>query len=190
MPGAGLSGCVMPLRTTLNSQGFTQILPSLRREPQFQNSPSALMTGRLGQVGFRAAGAAALIPSFAQEGSGSSLLLIQSSPEGHDAAAQACSRHGRTVLMTSLCRQKVVSRTVPRDTPTPRNQPERGETLWTTHQPRILRRLNPLQPLRLPRPLRRLNPLQPLRLPRPLRRLKHLRLPQKDRTALRLPQQF
>ena len=86
---ASLSGCGMSLRTTLNSQGFTQILPSLRREPQFQNSPPALMTGRLRQMGFRAAGAAALIPSFAQEGSGSSALLIQSGPEGHSAPAKA-----------------------------------------------------------------------------------------------------
>ena len=36
------------------------------------NSTSALMTGRLRQVGFRAAGAAALIPSSAQKRSGSS----------------------------------------------------------------------------------------------------------------------
>ena len=36
------------------------------------NSTSALMTGRLRHVGFRAAGAAALIPSSAQKRSGSS----------------------------------------------------------------------------------------------------------------------
>ena len=37
------------------------------------NSTSALMTGRLRQVGFRAAGAAALIPSSAKKRSGSSI---------------------------------------------------------------------------------------------------------------------
>ena len=70
--GTNLRECGIPLWVTLNSRGFTQILPSLRREPHFQNSPSAPMTGRLRQVGFRAAGAAALLPSFAREGSGSS----------------------------------------------------------------------------------------------------------------------
>ena len=77
-----------PFIVTLNPRGFTQIPPSLRREPPLQNSPSALMTGRLRQVGFRAAGAAALIPSCAPSGSGSSSRLFKATLKGHAATAQ------------------------------------------------------------------------------------------------------
>ena len=47
------------------------------------------MTGRLRQVGFRAAGAAALIPSYAQKGSGSSSRSFKATLKGHAATAQA-----------------------------------------------------------------------------------------------------
>ena len=46
------------------------------------------MTGRLEQRGFRAAGAAALIPSFAREGSGSSDRSFKAIYPGHAALAQ------------------------------------------------------------------------------------------------------
>ena len=49
------------------------------------NSTSALMTGRLRHVGFRAAGTAALIPSSAQEGSGSSSFSFKALYSGHAA---------------------------------------------------------------------------------------------------------
>ena len=100
----------MPLCTPLNSQGFTQILPSLRREPHFQNSPSALMTGRLRQVGFRAAGAAALIPSFAQEGSGSSDCSFKVVQRGMPHPLGQIPDAQQPPLRHS---QKVVKRTVP-----------------------------------------------------------------------------
>ena len=47
------------------------------------------MTGRLKHVGFRAAGAAALIPSFAREGSGSSGRSFKAIYKGHAARARA-----------------------------------------------------------------------------------------------------
>ena len=75
----------MPL---LNCIEFTVIHadPSLAAKgTAFPNSPSALMTGRLKHVGFRAAGAAALIPSFAQEGSGSSGRSFKVADPGHAA---------------------------------------------------------------------------------------------------------
>ena len=53
------------------------------------NSTSALMTGRLRHVGFRAAGAAALIPSCAQKRSGSSSRSFKATLKGHAATAQA-----------------------------------------------------------------------------------------------------
>ena len=52
------------------------------------NSTSALMTGRLRQVGFRAAGAAALIPSSARKRSGSSSRSFKATLKGHAATAQ------------------------------------------------------------------------------------------------------
>ena len=82
----------MPL---LNCVEFTGIHadPSLATEgTAFPNSTSALMTGRLKHVGFRAAGAAALIPSFAREGSGSSGRSFKGIYLGHAAQAQADSR--------------------------------------------------------------------------------------------------
>ena len=86
-----------PFNVTLNSRGFTQIPPSLRREPPLQNSPSALETCRLRQVGFRAAGAAALIPSCAPSGSGSSSRSFKATLKGHAATAQADPDAGCTV---------------------------------------------------------------------------------------------
>ena len=86
-----------PFIVTLSSRGFTQIFSSLRREPPLQNSPSALMTGRLRQVGFRAAGAAALIPSCAPSGSGSSSRSFKATLKGHAATAQADPDAGCTV---------------------------------------------------------------------------------------------
>ncbi len=56
-----------PFKFALNSRGFTQILPFVSEGTAFPNSTAAPMTGRLKQVGFRAAGAAALIPSSAPE---------------------------------------------------------------------------------------------------------------------------
>ena len=73
---------------TLNSRGFTLILPIATEGTAFPNSPSALMTGRLRQMGFRAAGAAALIPSFTQEGSGSSSRSFKAIHTRHAARAQ------------------------------------------------------------------------------------------------------
>ena len=62
--------------------------PSLASEgTAFPNSTSALMTGRLKQVGSRAAGAAALIPSYAREGSGSSGRSFKVADPGHAARA-------------------------------------------------------------------------------------------------------
>ena len=64
--------------------------PSLRcGGNRIPNSTSALMTGRLKQKGFQAAGAAAFIPSFAQGGSGSSGRSFRVNQPGHAACAQA-----------------------------------------------------------------------------------------------------
>ena len=54
-----------PFKITLNSRGFTQILHFASEGTALLNSLSALMTGQLKQIGFRDAGAASLIPSFA-----------------------------------------------------------------------------------------------------------------------------
>ena len=57
------------------------------------------MTGRLEQRGIRAAGAAALIPSFAREGSGSSDRSFKAIFPGHAARAKVYSyRHVRKPL--------------------------------------------------------------------------------------------
>ena len=56
------------------------------------------MTGRLRQVGFRAAGAAALIPSFAREGSGSSSRLFKAVQKGHVVQAQVIPEAGCRTL--------------------------------------------------------------------------------------------
>ena len=55
---------------------------------------SALMTGHLKQRGFRAAGAAALIPSFAREGSGSSSRSFKAIYPGHAARNQIPPQEG------------------------------------------------------------------------------------------------
>ena len=87
-----------PFFITSNSRGFTLILPLAAEGTAFPNSPSAPMTGRLRQVGFQAAGAAALIPSFAREGSGSSSRLFKAVQKGHVVQAQVIPEAGCRTL--------------------------------------------------------------------------------------------
>ena len=78
-------------RSLLHSVEFTGIHtdPSPRcGGNRILNSTSALMTGRLRQAGFRAAGAAALIPSSTREGSGSSIRSFRAVHQRPAARAQ------------------------------------------------------------------------------------------------------
>ena len=78
----------MLFKIALNSRGFTQILPFASEGTAFPNSASAPMTRRLKHVGFRAAGAAALIPSYAPGRIRFIQPLIQSNFKEHAALAQ------------------------------------------------------------------------------------------------------
>ena len=103
--------CDTPLIYYIEFAGIhTDPFPSLRREPPLQNSPSALMTGRLRQVCFQAARIAAFIPSFATEGSGSSSRSFKAINKGHVTIAQADPDAGWTAPIHIITTQKPGSR--------------------------------------------------------------------------------
>ena len=94
----------MPLYRYVEFAGIHSDLFFASEETAFPNSTSALMTGRLRHVGFRAAGSAALISSSAQKRSGSSSRSFKATLKGHAATAQVINQQDATPLIDSVGR--------------------------------------------------------------------------------------